>query len=255
MSLALFQALCQSGLRIFTTKEARACAQEVHLNDAYVPEALFHLKQKGMIRSLHKGLYTISPEFLPGSPLHEYEIAMALASPAAIAHFSALHFHGLTDQPVANVYLLIPRLSGKGTSSRRTYQIQGVTYHATRVKEVFYCGIEKARFGESFIWITALERTLIEGLIRPRLCGGIREVFFAFERATGRMDQEKLFSYCATFGVAVAKRLGWVLQKLSYPEAVLKRFRQIPSRGFHKLDVSGPSHGTWNKEWKLLENV
>ena len=55
---------------------------------------------------IHKGLYTLSST-LPGvSPVHEFEIAMAIANPAAISHWSALHYYALTEQIPRRIFIL-----------------------------------------------------------------------------------------------------------------------------------------------------
>jgi len=41
-----------------------------------------------------------------GRSAHEFEIAMALAHPAAISHWSALHHHGLTEQAPRKVFMV-----------------------------------------------------------------------------------------------------------------------------------------------------
>ena len=100
IGVELVRRIAAEGDRIFSTARARELAPEVGLKDAYLMEALYHLRRNGWIVSLRRGLYALSTS-VPGTiPVHEFEIAMALVSPAAISHWSALHHHGLSEQLV-----------------------------------------------------------------------------------------------------------------------------------------------------------
>ena len=97
VGVALVRLIVHEGDRVFTANRARELAPRVGLNDSYLYEALYHLRKNGWIVSLRRGLYAVSST-VPGVMFaHEFEIAMALTSPAAISHWSAMHYHGLTE--------------------------------------------------------------------------------------------------------------------------------------------------------------
>ena len=98
LGIALVRKLASDGVRVFTTTQAREYAPSVQLSNSYFRQALHHLASSGWIVRLRKGLYALSPTVPGVTPAHEFEIAMALVSPAAISHWSALHHHGLTEQ-------------------------------------------------------------------------------------------------------------------------------------------------------------
>ena len=106
VGIELVRLLAYEGDRIFTTDRARELAPRVGLKDPYLWEALYHLRQNGWIVSLRRGLYALSSTVPSIAPVHEFEIAMALVSPAAISHWSALHYHGLTEQVPRKVFVL-----------------------------------------------------------------------------------------------------------------------------------------------------
>ena len=104
--IELIRKIGAEGDRIFTTARARELAPEVGLKDAYLGEALYHLRRNGWIVPLRRGLYALSG-WDPGvDQAHEFEVAMALVNPAAISHWSALHFHSLTEQVPRKVFVL-----------------------------------------------------------------------------------------------------------------------------------------------------
>lgn len=93
----LVRRLAADGRRIFSMEQAREIASEVGLSEGYVRQALHHLNRSGWVVHLRKGLYALSSAVPGVSPAHEFEVAMALVHPAAISHFSAMHYHELTD--------------------------------------------------------------------------------------------------------------------------------------------------------------
>jgi predicted transcriptional regulator of viral defense system len=262
IGVELVRALASEGDRIFSTNRARELAPQVGLRAAYVVEALHHLRRTGWIVSLRRGLYAISPA-VPGiTPVHEFEIAMALVSPAAISHWSAMHHHGMTDQIPRRVFVLTttntatPRTRRvSGTDPDRGYEVGGTIYQFIQTKPERYIGIETKWVGESRIDMTDPERTLLDGLARPQYCGDFAEVLHAFETWAGRLRLERIVDYASKFGTAVAKRLGWALEATGVDPNRLQSLVDLPIKGYRKLDPSGPSAGPRNRRWMLQENL
>ncbi len=111
VGVELIRLIAAEGERIFSTQRARELAPEVGLKDSYLREALYHLRRNGWIVSLRRGLYALSGSVPGVTPAHEFEVAMALVSPAAISHWSALHYHGMTQQAPRKVFVLTTKSS------------------------------------------------------------------------------------------------------------------------------------------------
>jgi predicted transcriptional regulator of viral defense system len=258
----LIRRLSAEGGRIFSTGQARELASEVGLNEAYLVEALYHLHRTGWIVRLRRGLYAISSSVPGVSPLHEFEIAMALVSPAAISHWSALHYHGMTEQAPQNVFILtttqanLPR-NPKTQSIRRVsgYTVGDTTYRLVQVRPQRYFGVERVWVGDARITVTNPERTLLDGLARPRLCGDFAEVLHGFEVRAGDLDLERIVDYALRLDAATAKRLGWVLDQLMMESALLDRLLAVTSKGYRLLDPTGPRQGSRNRRWMIQENL
>ena len=115
----LIRRLAAEGHRIFNSRQAREFAPAVGISPAYIIQSLHYMARAGWIVRLHKGLYAISSAVPGVVAAHEFEIAMALVEPAAISHWSALHYHGLTEQIPRQVVVLttaetsIPRARGR----------------------------------------------------------------------------------------------------------------------------------------------
>src|ERR1700682_5695925 len=84
----LVKKLAAEGERIFTTDRARQLAPGMGMSAGYVRQALHYLARSGWIVPLRRGLYALAPALMGATPLHEFEIAMQLAKPAAISHWS-----------------------------------------------------------------------------------------------------------------------------------------------------------------------
>ena len=102
--LEILRILASSGLRIFTFEDAVSSAHAAGVSEKYVSEALTLLKKNSWIESLKKGVYAFTPESGLSTAPHEFEIAQALVFPSAISHWTAMHFHHLTQQTPNNIY-------------------------------------------------------------------------------------------------------------------------------------------------------
>lgn len=253
--LMLLRQLGEGGHRIWSCERAREILAETSV--AYVNQILHHLVRSGWLLRLRRGLYALSQDVFQGAPIHEFELAMALVQPAAISHWSALSVHGLTEQVPREVVVLttqghtVPRVDGRSG----LIEVGGYDFRFCRVGQVSFFGFETVWRGDSAISVTDPERTLLDGLCRPHLCGDFGVVWQAFEQRIDSMDIEKICSYAKQLGVTTAKRLGWVLDKLGVNSPLLSELAEMPIRGYRPLDASGERLGSCNSRWHIIENL
>lgn len=98
VGLDILRILGSDGYRIFTLKEALKASQDLNISPNSVTESLSLLKKNHWIEGIKKGVYAFTPDSGVSSPPHEFEVANALNSPSAISHWTAMHFHHLTQQ-------------------------------------------------------------------------------------------------------------------------------------------------------------
>ena len=258
----LVRKLAGEGDRIFTTMRARELAPAVGLSEGYLRQALHHLTKSGWLVRLRKGLYALSSSVPGASPAHEFEIAMALADPAAVSHWSALHHHGLTEQAPRKVFVLtttetsVPRARGaKGKQARGGSPVGGMVYQFVQVKPERFFGTEKVWIGEARVTITDPERTLLDGLSMPQYCGDFAEVLHAFEARGDDLNLQRIIEYALKLDAATAKRLGWVLEHQGVEPLKLERLAALPIKGYRTLDPTGPREGPHNRHWMIQENL
>ncbi len=262
VGIELVRLLAYEGDRIFTTDRARKLAPRVGLQDAYLVEALHHLRRNNWIVSLRRGLYALS-SMVPGVvAAHEFEVAAALVSPAMISHWSALHYHGLTEQIPRDVFVLtttdawIPRpRKDRAEKPGSGFQAGDTLYRFIQVKPDRFFGGGQQWIGEVRVPITDLERTLLDGLSMPRYCGGFAEVLHAVQVGMDRLNTELISEYAVRLGVTTAKRLGWVLESQGVPKSELAVLTELPIKGYCRLDPTGPRKGSCNSRWMVQENL
>src|SRR3990170_8159430 len=151
---------------------------------------LERLQTKGWIKRIRRGSFAIIP-ISSGEDrtpqLHEFIIAMELVSPAAIAYWSALNHHGMTEQ--------IPRTVLVATNHHiqlHSKEALGVTFKIISVQPRKFFGIEKDWINEQPFSVTDREKTIIDGLDLPRYMGGVGEIAKALAQTWEELDEGKL---------------------------------------------------------------
>ncbi len=262
VGVELIRLIAAEGERIFSTQRARELAPEVGLKDSYLREALYHLRRNGWIVSLRRGLYALSGSVPGVTPAHEFEVAMALVSPAAISHWSALHYHGMTQQAPRKVFVLttkessVPRM--RDSTAKRIidgYPVGDTIYKIVQVKPERYFGTQKIWIEEARVTITDPEKTLLDGLSMPQYCGDFAEVLHAFEVIGDDLHLQRIIEYACKLDAATAKRLGWVLEYQGIDLAFLDPLLELPIKGIRKLDPTGPRKGPYSRRWMIQENL
>ena len=248
--LEILRLLASDGYRIFTFEDAVTSAKAAGVNEKYTSEALTLLKKNNWIESLKKGVYAFTIESGLSTPPHEFEIAQALVSLSAISHWTAMHFHHLTQQTPNIIYSIAP----KNVSIPR--MISKDRYRFIKVGTEYFFGLEEVWIEEARVRITDVERTLLDGLRQPQYCGNFAEVLHAFKMCMAqRLDIKKIIQYAFRFEKVISKRLGYILQLLNVPLEELKLLLEIPVTGFKTLNPNGPRKGPCNKTWMIIENI
>jgi predicted transcriptional regulator of viral defense system len=225
-----------------------------HTKQDPTPQFLERLQSKGWIRRIRRGRFAVVP-LSSGenrSPqLHEFVVAMELASPAAIAYWSALNHHGMTEQ--------LPRIVFVATDHpvrRRPGEVLGVSYRIVSLKPGKFFGITKDWIDENPFRVTDREKTIIDGLDLPQHVGGVGEIAKALISCWKVLDEKKLGNYAARIGnSAVAKRLGFLMETLGLGDVEALRKEAPLAPGFSPLDPTLPKHGKYNRRWGLLVNA
>jgi len=229
--------------KTFTIEDAQKIST---VNKAVLKVILSRLQKQGYIERIEKGKYMIIPLGATKGTytLDEFVVGSVLVNPGIIAYWSALHYHGLTEQ--------IPRTVFLQTTARKKKQelsVFGITYKIIRVKKEKIYGNENAWFEDKKITITDKEKTIIDCLDKPQYSGGIIEVAKALK--TQEYDTKKLSLYAKQIkNTGVTRRLGYLCDTLCIPISL----PILSTRNYLMLDPTQPKATTTNAKWRLIIN-
>jgi predicted transcriptional regulator of viral defense system len=253
----LLQTLLEQDLRVFSTATVKQFSRELGIDQAYSLNIISALVREEWLTPLKKGVYKLSRS-TGASPIHEFEIAMGLVSPAMISYYSAFYHHGLTDQVPRIVYVSTLKAGStvfrKGSQNSK-FSMEGVEYRVIQLKNEKFFGSEKAWRGEGTFWVADLERTLIEGFASPHYCGGFREVMYGLQEAFPKLNLEKLIHYALQWDIAVGRRIGWALEELEVKDERILKLVQSEHPGYRRLDASSTAKGHYSNRWRLQINL
>lgn len=192
---------------------------------------------------------------------------------AAFGFLTAMVYHGLTDLVPSAVYAIqfkegehLARLplgttpedwhEVRRTSARQPRKVEEAPVNWTEIKGEWEFGVAVGYSLGLPIYVTDVERTLLDGLRMPGKCGGIAKVFHAWRAADG-MDVGRLIEYADRFDLQVLRqRVGYLLEKLDRGDPRLDAWRDRLQRGGSvKLVASGEYSETYSPRWNLSLNV
>jgi predicted transcriptional regulator of viral defense system len=249
----LLSTLSSQGKTIFTRLEAEEILRK---NPATTRRLLNRLKDKKWLIKLATGKYLIVPLsagekaeftedwFIIGKHLTEL-------TSYYFSHYSALDLHQMTTQPLVTVYITTPK-------RHKPIEILGATYRFIYAKPEKLWGIEDiwAKPTEK-VKVSDLERTIIDCLCNPKLCGGISELSKGLWSKRNEIDFSRLLGYVKRFGSkAVAKRLGFLLEVFELDnQDITANLQKMTSSSFVLLDPSLPTCGKHLSRWRIRINI
>lgn len=177
-----------------------------------------------------------------------YELILSLKPNAYFTHYTAMYFHNLTDQIPKVIYLNVeqsPKPRRSNTLDQKSIDI--AFSRATRISQNIAqykdyeirllngmqtgnLGVVETQVSEGAkVYITDVERTLIDIAVRPEYAGGVFEVLRAYKRAYNMASINRLsamlkqINYIYPYHQAV----GFYLEKAGYRQSqidLLKKF-------------------------------
>lgn len=206
-------------------------------------EIIENLVSKNILLRIERG------KFCKTNFKDELAIANILVPDAAVAYWSALNIHGLTEQ-ISNAVFV------QSTKSKKAKKVFGVEYRFTKVAARKHTGIIKQGFGNRQYRITDIEKTIVDCFDLPDYAGGYDNLIKAFYRAPLKAD--KLIKYCnAIHNIAAVKRMA-VIADITGKKG-LAAFLQFAKRKvnpkYNLFDPFGQDKGEFNNKWKVRMNL
>ncbi len=262
LGVALVRALSEWGHSTFTSTQAREAARAVGVADSYLPVLLHRLHRAGWLQRLKQGTYSMATS-LPGNPeSHSFAVGMALVDPCAVSGWAALGHHGLTEQIPQVVTLTTPRrvvtpaMRGAVRAAPSSWEAAGHRFEVVVVVPAHFFGFEETWAGDSRVRIFDRERALLDCFALPRRFGGLAEGLGILEGHATGLEVERLVAHALRYGkAAVAKRVGWALERLAVRPGILEPLRTLPMRGVRALDPTRVPRGPRDRRWGVIDNL
>lgn len=210
-----------------------------------------NLVHKKWLDRLKSGTYLIVPlaagergEFTE----HEFVIASHLAEPMYISYWSALNYHGLTDQVPTTVFAAT-------TDQVPSREIHGVTYTFVTLADTKFFGYEPVAIDAHTVNIATVEKTLADCADHPEHCGGVLELAKGLANATD-LDAQTLVDQLLQLGNGAAiKRIVYLADVLDIELKGRETLVEAFTTGYSKLDPTQGDEGTHSSNYRLVLNV
>jgi predicted transcriptional regulator of viral defense system len=168
---------------------------------------------------------------------------------SAIAYWSALNLHGLTEQFSNTIFV-------QTTLRKDDKEIFGTSYKFIRIGHNKQIGIDWNGYGNHKYPITDVEKTIVDCFDQPQYSGGYAELIRALRHAN--INAEKMISYCnAIKNIAVTKRLGFLCEffELKSAQIFIDFARDQVNKRYSLIDPQGSDTGEFISDWKLRLNI
>jgi predicted transcriptional regulator of viral defense system len=224
----------------------------VGLSREVTRDRLKTLARQGWVKRLARGLYMVVP--LEAGPQRVWTedpalIASQVVVPSYLSFWSALSFHGLTEQ--------VPRVVTVATRrSHAPVEILGLRYLFTALSARKFFGFEATWVGHQQVPVATPEKAILDCLDHPERAGGVSEVAKALVSLGAKLDTRRLLRDLGRMRVgAVAKRLGFLLEILEIRTDLLRSVKKHILAGYSLLDPTLAARGRYLARWNLRLNV
>lgn len=217
----------------------------------------YHQNQ-GHILRIRRGLYYSVPKGMDPahSPVDPFLVACKMAEDSVIAYGSALDLHGkLHSIQNRMIYLTKKRVMA-------SFDFRDMKYQAVAIPSALKAAGEEAfgvqsidRLGQP-VFVTTLERTLVDVLDRPYLCGSWEEIWLSLE-GIEYLDMDQVLKYALLLAnsTTIAK-LGFFLEThreaLMVPEHYLEELRKHCPTKPHYIDRTQNEPQKMIAKWNLV---
>jgi predicted transcriptional regulator of viral defense system len=238
-----------------------------------IRKELVRRREVGAIEGV-SGVYVVNVVYANLLEVSEEQIIQEANPWAVFGFLTAMAYHGVTDLVPTEVYPIVSKGAEKsgrlplGTTpddwseesslltAKRPPKVRGVGVNWTQLSSEPAFGVI---VGYSFgvpIYLTDVERTLIDAIRMPEKSGGIEKVLQAW-RSPEHLDVDKLVAYADDYGHKVLRqRVGFLLEKLGKTHPLLAKWRRELQRGGSvKLVARNPYAAKFSAEWNLSLNV
>lgn len=244
----LISSLANKDKSIFNIEDAKKIVKE------NTKKTMHSLIRKKWVLPLKRGLYVIVPLDIgvrgaDSFIIHNFVISSLLTEPYYIGFWSALNYHGLSDQIPKTTFIA-------SMQAKKPLNILNSTYYFVKLEEGKFFDIETIEVEGRLVNISSLNKTVADCLDHPEHSGGIDEIAKAIYFSHQELDFKKIREYAFRMGnLTILKRLGYILDRTGLLKDYKEIFKDfILSKGYTSVDPISPKRGRYNTRWGLLIN-
>jgi len=223
--------------------EIQNLKETLDLDNRAINDIVENLVVKGFLSRIERGKYCRA------NFRDENVIGTFLAKESAVAYWSALNLHGLTEQFPNKVFI-------QTTQLKKEVEFAGTIYQFIKIQANKRTGIVFNGYGNYKYPITDIEKTIVDCFDLPQYSGGFAELIRAFYQA--KISAKKLIDYCnAVDNIAVIKRLGFLADLFEKKKLMsfIKFARSKVNRSYNLFDSFGENTCEPNSDWYLRMNL
>ena len=254
-------------LRRFATQRPIPEALPVPDRAASVTRRLVDRGDFEPVRGL-RHVYIVTSPYAETIPLSDEQLIQEANPLSYFSHLTALAHHGLTDVVPNEIYATGPSSDTTrlplGTSAddwfeeafpvgqrpKKLGKLKVVWSRATDER-----GVEVAFSQGASIYVTNVERTLIDILRDPPAARGLPTVLRAWRQASETWNLPRLLEYTGD-GPLMRQRVGYIVERLGQSSPVLEEWKKRLQRGGSlKMLSAEPYSSVFSAEWNLSLNV
>jgi len=219
------------------------CKSLVEFNSIDLQDILSRLVKRQFLFRIEKGIYCIR------SFRNSFVISNMLLRDSAIAFWSALNLHGLTEQ-IPNV------IFSQSTHRKNDKTVFNVCYKFVKVKSDKMFGTMKMGYGNEAFQVTDVEKTLLDCFDLPQYSGGYAELIRAFYSA--KISSARLLDYGLKMNnLSILKRMAFLsdlFQMKGFTRFQQEVFKRVNQK-YTLIDPFGANEGEFNAKWRVRLNI
>ena len=188
------------------------------------------MQKKGLLFRIEKNRLSVSDDI--------FIVASQLGFPSYLGLSTALYLNNVLPQIIDRIYIISPK-------QKRQMMIFDTDIIFIKFKPDMMFGYKKIRKGNSFVFVSDLEKTIIDILISRRYFN-LGSVIQALKKA----DTEKLACYLTLLKKEhLNRRVGYLLDSLGIKHSIIRKTKTI-----YRLNPLRKEKGKFNNKWFLYIN-
>jgi hypothetical protein len=196
------------------------------------------------------------------------ELAFSLLSRSWISHHSALDTHELVSKCSNKIFVTQEQSQKVSTKSilkqedvdnafkkeqrslNQIFKFKNQEYYLLKGKYSNRLGVIEMSYKNKDVFVTDIERTLIDCVVRPAYSGEVKTIIEAFSSARGKVDVAKMFNYLNQLNYIYPyhQSIGFFLEYTGYSAKDWSLFDRLPKSINFYLDYNN-TNKYLNRRW------